>query len=49
MNVTKPNVGDLITVRGTTCKVTKVYKFGTADVVSLDGKRAWRVTGLGWL
>lgn len=45
----KPKVGDETTVRGMRCRITKVWPFGTIDVVSLDGKHAWRVTGLGFL
>lgn len=43
---TKPKVGDHVNVRGVPCEIFKVRAFGTVDVVSLDGKRAWRVSGL---
>lgn len=42
----KPRVGDRTTVRGVPVEIVKVRPFGTIDVVSLDGKHAWRVTGL---
>jgi 1,2-phenylacetyl-CoA epoxidase PaaB subunit len=42
----KPRVGDRTTVRGVPVEIVKVHPFGTIDVVSLDGKHAWRVTGL---
>jgi hypothetical protein len=44
----KPKVGQRMTVRGVECRITKIQSYGTVDVVSLDGKNAWRVTGLGW-
>lgn len=46
----RPNltVGAPFDVRGVACKITKVWPFGTIDVVSLDGKSAYRVTGLLW-
>lgn len=40
------NVGDKMIVRGIKCIVFKVRPMGTVDVVSLDGKHAWRVSGL---
>lgn len=33
---------------GESCKVIKVYPFGTCDIVASDG-RCYRLTGLGWL
>lgn len=42
----KPTKGDTMNVYGRPCRVTKVWPFGTVDVVTLDGKKAWRVTGL---
>lgn len=45
----KPKVGQLVTVRGVVCRIVKVRELGTIDVVSLDGSKAWRLTGLmGW-
>lgn len=44
----KPNIGDLVTVRGVACKVIAVRPFGTMDVESLDGKYTWRLSGLGF-
>jgi hypothetical protein len=39
-------IGDQMTVRGVRCVVFKVRPFGTIDVVSVDGKQAFRVSGL---
>ena len=44
--VKKPKVGQRVVVRGVDCEIVKVRPFGTIDVVSLDGKYAWRVSGL---
>lgn len=41
-----PYVGQPITVRNVPCQIVKVRPFGTLDVVSIDGKHAFRVTGL---
>lgn len=41
-----PAVGMRVTVHGTPCRIFKVRPAGTIDVVSLDGRRAWRLTGL---
>lgn len=49
MNIKPPRIGQIIKVHGAACRVVKVYDFGTCDVESVDGKRAWRVTGLGWI
>ena len=39
--------GDVLVVHGgVRCRIVKVWPFGTYDVVTLDGKRAFRVTGL---
>lgn len=46
--MSRPKVGDRVTVHGKACEVFKVYPYGTMDVVALDGSGAWRVTGLGW-
>lgn len=45
----RPNIGDLMKVYGKDCRITKVHKFGTLDVVSLCGRYAYRVTGLNFL
>lgn len=45
----KPNVGDVVVVRGVKCRITKVHKFGTIDVQAIDGSGAWRITGLSFL
>lgn len=42
----KPKVGQLVTVRGVECRIVRVRAAGTLDVVSLDGSRAWRLSGL---
>jgi hypothetical protein len=42
----KPQIGQLITVRGVTCRIVKIHPLGTLDCVSLDGLRSYRVTGL---
>jgi hypothetical protein len=42
----KPKLGQRITVRGVICTIVQVRAAGTIDVVSLDGKHAWRVSGL---
>lgn len=39
-------VGDVIRCHGIPCRITKVWPFGTYDVLSLDGERAFRVSGL---
>ncbi len=44
-----PSVGQLMSVYGQACRVTRVYPFGTCDVLTCDGSRAYRVTGLGWI
>lgn len=41
-----PKIGQWMMVRGLRCTITKIHPFGTVDVVSSDGKRAFRVTGL---
>ncbi len=46
MNTKTPTEGQTITVRGHVCKIIKVRPFGTIDVLSLDGKFAWRLSGL---
>lgn len=38
--------GDVLVVHGKPCTIFKVWPFGTYDVLSLDGKNAYRVTGL---
>ena len=48
MNTTKPTIGQTITVYGQICTIVKVYRLGTVDVVSANG-RYYRVTGLSFL
>ena len=43
-----PRVGDRTTVHGLPVEIFKVHPGGTIDVVTLDGQRAWRVSGLGF-
>ncbi len=45
----RPEIGMLMTVRGVKCRIVKVRKFGTVDVVSLCGAYTWRVSGLPFL
>lgn len=45
----RPHVGMLMTVRGIRCRIFKVRPLGTVDVLSLCGRYAWRVSGLGFL
>lgn len=45
----RPNIGDRIMVRGIECRIFKVHAFGTVDVETVDGSRAWRVSGLAFL
>lgn len=42
----KPKVGQIIKVYGQDCRIIKIRYFGTVDVVTLDGLRAYRVSGL---
>jgi hypothetical protein len=39
-------VGDVFELRGVTVRITKIRPFGTIDVVTLDGSKAYRVSGL---
>jgi len=41
-----PSVGQVITIRGTLCRIVKIRPFGTLDVVSVNGNVAFRVSGL---
>ena len=42
----KPRVGQVVSVRGKRCRIFKVHPAGTIDVESLDGKSAFRISGL---
>ena len=44
----KPAIGMIVKVLGQDCRITKIRPFGTIDVESLDGLRAYRVSGLGF-
>lgn len=46
MKPNPPAIGQTITVRGVACRIVKIHPFGTLDCVSLDGKHAFRVSGL---
>ena len=41
-----PKVGQTMMVRGLLCRIVKVLPAGTVDVVSVDGNKAFRVSGL---
>ena len=41
-----PQIGQIVKVHGKDCRIVKVRPFGTIDVVTLDGYRAWRLSGL---
>jgi len=45
----RPTAGQLITIYGHKCRIVTVHPFGTLDVETLDGSRAWRVTGLAFI
>ena len=42
----KPKIGDIVKVYNQQCRIIKIHAFGTIDVVTLDGKRAYRISGL---
>lgn len=46
---TAPQVGQPCKVYGVWCRIVKVHPLGTIDVEALDGSRAWRVSGLGFV
>jgi hypothetical protein len=48
MKATLPKINQLVEVRGVRCRIFKVHPLGTIDVVSLCGKYAWRISGLGF-
>lgn len=43
-----PELGQIIRIRGLFCRIVRIRPFGTIDVESLDGSRAFRVSGLAW-
>lgn len=43
-----PQVGDIVTVRGHHCVITRILPFGTIEVESLDSDHAWRLSGLSY-
>ena len=46
MTTKRPEIGQLYKVYGVLCRIVKVRAFGTLDVVTLDGTKAYRVSGL---
>lgn len=46
MTTKKPIIGQHVFVRGKKCKIFKIHPLGTIDVVSLDGEKAFRLSGL---
>ncbi len=45
----RPVKGQIMKVRGKDYKITRVWPFGTVDVISLCGNFSNRVTGLNFL
>jgi hypothetical protein len=45
----RPKIGQTIRVYGQVCRIIKVRAAGTIDVETLDGSRAYRVTGLAFI
>ena len=41
-----PQVGQVVQVYGKPCRIVKIHPFGTIDVVTLDGSKAFRLSGL---
>jgi hypothetical protein len=48
-HIETPYVGQHVTVYGEDCEIIRVLPLGTIDVLSLDGKKAWRIIGLTFL
>jgi hypothetical protein len=44
-----PQIGMIVTVYGRKCRIFAVRSFGTVDVVTLEGDKAWRVSGLSFI
>jgi len=43
----RPKIGQLVTLpSGKKARIFKVHPFGTVDVLTVDGERAFRLTGL---
>ena len=42
----KPQIGQIVRVYGKDYRIVKIHPFGTIDVVSLDGSKAFRLSGL---
>ena len=49
VNCERPKVGDLCTIRGLACKITKVLPFGTIEVEAIEQDKAYRVSGLAFI
>ena len=45
-HIETPRLGQHVTVYGRECEIVRIHPFGTIDVVSLDGEKAWRISGL---
>ncbi len=43
---TKPQIGDIVTVRGLKCEIVRILPAGTIEVSEIDGPHAFRVSGL---
>lgn len=42
----KPKIGQIVKVHGQDCRIFKIHPFGTIDVVTLDGSKSFRMSGL---
>lgn len=42
----KPQLGQLVTIRGIQCRIIAIHAAGTIDVEALDGSRCYRISGL---
>lgn len=42
----KPKIGQLVKFRGEQYRILRILKFGTIDILSLDGNNAFRISGL---
>lgn len=41
-----PRIGQIVVVRGVTCRIVRILPLGTIDVESTCGQYAWRLSGL---
>jgi len=44
----RPEVGQVVYVRGIACRIVAVLPMRTIDVTSLDGRQSFRLSGLYW-